>query len=116
MIGPGGVSTGRPPGDPQRRRAAPDPRPRHPHRRHAGRLLQRLGAAGLHLLAVCAVVRAAAEPFVIDVHDPATYAGDRGGPHLAGVLAVHCLPGLLALVLLLRRWTHRHSASGGRSR
>jgi hypothetical protein len=42
------------------------------------------------------IVRAAVEPFVIDVSDPATYRNDWGGPHLIGVLAVHCGPGLLA--------------------
>jgi hypothetical protein len=43
------------------------------------------------------VVRALVEPFVIDVTDPATYAKDWGGPSLAGVLAVHCGPGVVAL-------------------
>ena len=50
------------------------------------------------LVLVCYfVVRGVAEPFVIDVGDPATYRHDWGGPSLAGVLAVHCGPGLLAL-------------------
>lgn len=52
------------------------------------------------------VVRAIAEPFVIDLSDPATYRSDWGGPSLIGVLAVHMIPGLLAaasMVLALRR-------------
>jgi hypothetical protein len=53
------------------------------------------------------IVRAVAEPFVIDVSDPATYRNDWGGPSLLGVLLVHCGPGVLAAVAiamaLLRR-------------
>ncbi|MDG4822694.1 hypothetical protein O7635_12620 [Asanoa sp. WMMD1127] len=45
------------------------------------------------------VVRAAIEPFVIDFNDPSTYQRDWGGPSLAGVLAVHCGPGVVALVI-----------------
>jgi hypothetical protein len=44
---------------------------------------------------------------VIDINDPASYRDDWGGPSLLGVLAVHCGPGLLALIafgiVLLRR-------------
>ena len=36
------------------------------------------------------IVRAVAEPFVIDMSDPATYRNDWGGPSLPGVLLVHC--------------------------
>jgi hypothetical protein len=46
------------------------------------------------------IARAIAEPFVIDFSDPSTYADDWGGPSLAGVLAVHCGPGLVAAVLI----------------
>ncbi|MEV6299507.1 hypothetical protein AB0M02_08890 [Actinoplanes sp. NPDC051861] len=42
------------------------------------------------------VARAIAEPFVIDLTDPASYQNDWGGPALAGVLAVHMGPGILA--------------------
>lgn len=45
------------------------------------------------LLGLYLVVRAVAEPFVIDMTDPATYRSDWGGPSLAGVLLVHCGPG-----------------------
>jgi len=56
------------------------------------RVLLALGViVGLYLFG-----RAVAEPFVIDLTDPATYHNDWGGPSLAGVLAVHCGPGLLA--------------------
>jgi hypothetical protein len=62
---------------------------------------------GLFLL-----VRAIAEPVVIDFSDPATYRDDWGGPSLVGVLLVHCGPGLLvvalgAVYLVLRRKRRR---------
>jgi hypothetical protein len=63
----------------------------------------------LYLVGAYLVVRAVAEPFVIDVTDPDTYARDWGGPHLAGVLAVHCLPGLVALVAMVRHWRSRRA-------
>ena len=47
------------------------------------------------------IVRAALEPFVIDFSDPSTFQADWGGPSLAGVLAVHCGPGVLALVIFV---------------
>jgi hypothetical protein len=62
------------------------------------------------------IVRAVAEPFVIDMSDPATYQSDWGGPSLPGVLLVHCGPGVLAAVaiatVLIRR---RGSRPAGRS-
>jgi hypothetical protein len=58
-------------------------------------------ALGL-LLGAYLIVRGVVEPFVINVHDPSTYHLDWGGPHLAGVLSVHCGPGLLAVVLIAR--------------
>lgn len=42
------------------------------------------------------IVRAIAEPLTIDMSDPATYSDDWGGPSLAGVLALHMLPGVIA--------------------
>ncbi|MFB9180222.1 hypothetical protein ACFFX1_18935 [Dactylosporangium sucinum] len=53
------------------------------------------------------VVRAIAEPFVIGFDDPATYSKDWGGPSLAGVLLVHCGPGVISAILIgwgLARW------------
>lgn len=52
------------------------------------------------LLGLYLIVRAFAEPFVIDMTDPATYRSDWGGPSLAGVLLVHCGPGLVSAVLI----------------
>ncbi|WP_089253474.1 hypothetical protein [Asanoa hainanensis] len=51
------------------------------------------------VLGVYFVGRAAVEPFVIDFSDPSSYQNDWGGPSLAGVLAVHCGPGVLALLV-----------------
>jgi hypothetical protein len=57
------------------------------------------------------IVRAVAEPFVIDMSDPATYRNDWGGPSLVGVLLVHVGPGVIAAVaitvLLIRRSSRR---------
>ncbi|MBG0830038.1 hypothetical protein HS041_19915 [Planomonospora sp. ID67723] len=53
------------------------------------------------ILGAYLIIRAIAEPFVIDVSDPATYRNDWGGPSLAGVLAVHCGPGLVAAALMV---------------
>jgi hypothetical protein len=52
------------------------------------------------LLGLYLIVRAVAEPFVIDMTDPATYRSDWGGPSLAGVLLVHCGPGVVSVVLM----------------
>ena len=53
------------------------------------------------------IFRAVAEPFAIDMSDPATYRNDWGGPSLFGVLLVHVGPGVIAAVaiavLLIRR-------------
>jgi hypothetical protein len=60
-----------------------------------------LGGLAL-LLGLYLIVRAVAEPFVIDPSDPSTYERDWGGPGLAGVLAVHCGPGTVAAALIAR--------------
>ena len=60
------------------------------------------------------VVRAAVELVTVDYGDPASYRDDWGGPSLVGVLAVHCLPGLIALLLMAwgwRRLRHRSRPS-----
>ncbi|MBG0813723.1 hypothetical protein [Planomonospora sp. ID82291] len=62
------------------------------------------------------IVRAVAEPFVIDLSDPATYRNDWGGPGLAGVLAVHCGPGLVAAALMAWALMRRRSRSRGQGR
>jgi hypothetical protein len=73
--------------------------------------------AGL-VLGLFLIVRAVAEPFVIDMSDPATYRNDWGGPSLAGVLLVHCGPGILAAVAiagaLLRRRSRGRPRTGRR--
>lgn len=83
---------------------------------HHPRRLRRIGAVLGVLLGLYLIVRAIAEPFVIDPSDPATYRDDWGGPTLAGVLLVHCGPGviaaaLLAWVLARRRATRQHHRS-----
>jgi hypothetical protein len=57
--------------------------------------MKKIGYAFLIVVGTYLLGRAIAEPWVIDMIDPATYHNDWGGPHLIGVLAVHCGPGLL---------------------
>jgi hypothetical protein len=54
------------------------------------------------------IARAVAEPFVIDLSDPATYRSDWGGPSLLGVLLVHCGPGVIAAVAIAMILIRRH--------
>ena len=63
-------------------------------------------------LALCLylIVRAVAEPFVIDMSDPAAYRNDWGGPSLFGVLLVHCGPGVVAAVAIAMFLIRRHSS------
>ena len=56
------------------------------------------------------IVRAVAEPFVIDVSDPATYRSDWGGPSLLGVLTVHCGLGVLAAAIIIVAALRRRSS------
>jgi hypothetical protein len=62
-------------------------------------------AVGLYL-----IVRAVAEPFVIDLSDPASYRNDWGGPGLFGVLLVHCGPGVVAAVVIAMALLRRRSS------
>jgi len=64
------------------------------------------------LLGAYLIVRAVVEPFVIDLNDPSTYRQDWGGPSLAGVLAVHSLPGIVAAGLFAWWWRRRRSRAG----
>ncbi|MEQ4302668.1 hypothetical protein ABNF97_14915 [Plantactinospora sp. B6F1] len=75
-----------------------------------------LGAVGI-LFGLYLIVRAVAELFVIDMTDPASYREDWGGPSLAGVLLVHCGPGVAAAVLIgltARSWWRGRTAAGRR--
>jgi len=62
---------------------------------------------GLYLIG-----RAVAEPFLIDMTDPATYQNDWGGPSLAGVLTVHMGPGVVAAALMVWGIMRRRRANG----
>ena len=72
-------------------------------------------ALGL-IVGIFFIVRAVVELLTIDSSDPSSYADDRGGPSLGGVLLVHCGLGLLAAiwirVYLWRRRSSRSSLSG----
>ena len=56
------------------------------------------------------IIRAVAEPFVIDLSDPATYRSDWGGPSLLGVLLVHCGPGVVAAIVMAMALLRRRSS------
>ena len=58
-----------------------------------------------YIFGVYLILRAAVEPFIIDYDNPESYKELWGGPSLAGVLAVHMLPGLVSLALIV--W-HQH--------
>lgn len=81
------------------------------------RLMKRIATVLGILLGSYLIVRAIAEPFVIDMSDPVTYRDDWGGPSLAGVLAVHMGPGLIAATVmswaLARRVRLRHDHTHG---
>jgi hypothetical protein len=75
--------------------------------------VRRIGWILGFVVGVYLIVRAIAEPFVIDMSDPATYRKDWGGPSLAGVLAVHCGLGVIAAVLMVWALKRRRSRTGG---
>jgi hypothetical protein len=50
------------------------------------------------------IARAVVELLTVDFSDPSSYEHDWGGPTLVGVLAVHCLPGLLAAAIVFVVW------------
>jgi hypothetical protein len=57
-----------------------------------------------HVVGMYLILRALAEMVLVDYSDPTSYGQDWGGPSLIGVLAVHCLPGLISAVLIARYW------------
>jgi len=61
-----------------------------------------------YLLGVFLIVRAIAEPFLVDYAHPESYKHDWGGPTVVGVLLVHMLPGLVALIVIWGRLKRRH--------
>jgi len=67
------------------------------------------------VLGVYLVGRGAAELFIIHWSDPASYAGDWGGPSLAGVLAVHSGPALAIIGVAAWRLFHWRRTAGRRS-
>ena len=75
--------------------------------------MKSIGLALAAVVGLYLIGRAVAEPFVIDLTNPASYRNDWGGPSLAGVLAVHCGPGILSLVAMVaalrRRSPSTHS-------
>lgn len=73
--------------------------------------MKRLVVVIAYILGVYLVMRAVAEPFAIDIADPATYRDDWGGPSLAGVIAVHCLPGIVAAALMVGHLRGRRAPS-----
>jgi hypothetical protein len=73
--------------------------------------MKTIGVAVLWVLGIYLIGRAIVEPFVIDMNDPSTYHLDWGGPHLAGVLAVHCGPGIVAAALMIRSLSRRRRAA-----
>lgn len=77
--------------------------------------MRRLGVIFGVLVGSYLIVRAIAEPFVIDMSDPASYRDDWGGPSLAGVLAVHMGPGLIAAALMGRALVFGRRSRGNRS-
>jgi hypothetical protein len=77
-------------------------------------LMKKLLAALGTVLGLYLIARAIVEPFVIDFGDASTYRRDWGGPSLAGVLLVHCGPGVVSAVVIGRaartRWLRRSPA------
>ncbi|HJP96550.1 MAG TPA: hypothetical protein VJ843_04220 [Candidatus Saccharimonadales bacterium] len=61
----------------------------------------RIGLIFGYILGVYLIGRALVEPFIMDYGNPASYKDSWGGPTLVGVLAVHMLPGVIALVLII---------------
>ena len=71
--------------------------------------MRKVGVVAAFVLGLYLVVRAVVEVATIDYGDPDSYRLDWGGPSLAGVLAVHCGPGVIAAVLMVW-WLRRRAA------
>lgn len=59
------------------------------------------GIAVAYLVGMFFVVGFVVELVSLDYGDASMYEDDWGGPTLVGVLAVHCLPGVVALALMI---------------
>jgi hypothetical protein len=64
------------------------------------------------VVAVYLVGRGIVEPFLINPFQPETYRHDWGGPHYLGVLLVHSGPGVVIVIIALRRRWRRHRHPG----
>jgi hypothetical protein len=63
--------------------------------------MKAIGIVFAYLVGAFLVVRAVVELVTIDYGDASSYEDDWGGPSLVGVLAVHCLPGVIAAALMI---------------
>jgi hypothetical protein len=72
--------------------------------------VKRIALVAATLVGLYLTGRAVAELFVIHWTSPASYRNDWGGPSLAGVLAVHCIPGLILPGYLVWRMRRKRSA------
>jgi hypothetical protein len=63
--------------------------------------MKAVGIVFAYLVGAFLVVRAIIELVTIDYGDSSSYEDDWGGPSLIGVLAVHCLPGVIAAALMI---------------
>jgi hypothetical protein len=70
-------------------------------------IMKKIGFVAAIVVGLYLTGRAVAELFLIHWGSPASYHNDWGGPSLAGVLAVHCLPGLILPGYLAWRITRR---------
>jgi hypothetical protein len=73
--------------------------------------MKRIALVAATVLGLYLTGRAVKEFFVIHWGNPESYRNDWGGPSLAGVLAVHCLPGLILPGYLAWRIWHSPAAS-----
>ncbi len=85
-------------------------------RRRLIRAARTAGLAVLVLVCLYLVGRAVVEVAAVDPGDHASYHDSWGGPSYLGVLAVHCLPGVVGAAVLwwvARRGLRRRAARAG---
>ena len=78
------------------------------------RFLRRVVVVAAYVMGVYLILRALVEPFLINYSQPQTYMHDWGGPTYVGVLAVHMVPGIVSLGLIIAhvRKTRRSRTHG----